>query len=155
MLTEKSRWDRVGIWLSGICLIHCLLLPLALVVLPVSALVVTWHEDVHVVFAVLLVPTTALAFYQGYRRHRQKRVLWGFGPGLALVLLASFPGHEALGVLGGTLVTMLGSALLIWGHWQNWRLQARCAVHPVTESKEQAAAGAPESASFYTISEKS
>ncbi len=148
MLAEKSQWDRVGIWLSGICLVHCLLLPLALVVLPVSALLVTWHEDVHIVFAVLLVPTTVLAFYQGYRRHRQKWVLWGFVPGLALVLLASFPGHETLGVLGGTLVTMLGSALLIWGHWQNWRLQARCVWPLASEAKEKATAGAPESASL-------
>lgn len=146
MPTEKSRWDRVGIWLSGICLVHCLLLPLALVVLPVGALMVTWHEDVHIVFAGLLVPTTALAFLQGYRRHRQKRVLWGFGPGLALVLLASFPGHKALGVLGGTLVTMLGSTLLIWGHWQNWRLQLRCSMPLMERSMQRTMVSTSESA---------
>lgn len=128
MSSIKSRWDRVGIWLSGICLVHCLLLPLALVVVPLSALIVTWHEEVHVVFAGLLIPTTALAAYQGYRRHRQRRVLWWFGLGLSLVLIASFPGHEVLGVLGGTIVTMLGSILLIGGHWQNWRLRTQCEV---------------------------
>ncbi len=121
-------WDRLGIWLSGICLVHCLLLPITLFLLPLGAMLLTWHEDVHLAFALLLVPTTLLAFYQGYRCHHQKRVLGWFGVGLSLVLLASFPGHDVLGVIGGTAVTMLGSGLLIWGHWQNWRLRAHCDV---------------------------
>ncbi|MDQ7041246.1 MAG: MerC domain-containing protein [Rhodothermus sp.] len=128
MVAKRSLWDRIGIGLSSICLIHCLLLPLTLVVLPLGATLITLHEEVHILFAVLLLPTTAFAAYQGYRRHRHRRVLGWLGTGLALVLLASFPGHEVLGVLGGTLVTMLGSALLIWGHWQNWRLTLRCTV---------------------------
>jgi peptidoglycan/LPS O-acetylase OafA/YrhL len=127
---RASGWDRLGIWLSGICLVHCLLLPVALFLLPLGALLISWHEDIHFVFAGLLVPTTLLAFYQGYRCHHQKRVLGWFGAGLGLVLVASFPGHEMLGVIGGTVVTMIGSVLLIWGHWQNWQLRARCEVVP-------------------------
>ena len=123
---KPAFWDRVGISLSGICVVHCLLLPVALAALPLCPLLETAHAWLHPVFAVLLLPTTLAAMAHGYRRHGRKDVAALLGAGLVLILGAGFLGHDMPGAFTETTLTVFGSVLLITGHWRNWRTNAAC-----------------------------
>lgn len=133
MNTRAAVWDRVGVSLSGICVAHCLALPVLLASVPLWPFADRLHAWLHPVFAVLLVPTTAAAAWYGWREHRQQPVLWLFGAGLMVILAAGAVGHDVPGGTVETSLTLAGSALLVTGHWRNWRTcrQCRMATQPL------------------------
>ncbi len=56
-----SIWDRLGVGLSTLCMIHCLALPIFLSVLPSVPLFESLHGWTHPVFAALILPTVIQA----------------------------------------------------------------------------------------------
>lgn len=119
-------WDRIGMVLSGVCVVHCLALPVVLSLLPVLPFGEALHAWMHPVIAVLLVPTTMLAMATARRRHGDRAVLWLLSAGLFVILVAGVLGHIVPGEWTETLITVAGSALLISGHWRNYRLCSSC-----------------------------
>lgn len=119
--SHAAFWDRVGIWISGACMIHCLVLPVALTTLSVWPTMGAVHAWLHPVFAVLLVPTTAGAAWHGWHHHRRVGVMLLFTIGLAVVALGGVLGHLVPGATVETVITVTGSILLVTGHWRNWR----------------------------------
>lgn len=115
-------WDRIGIGVSGLCVIHCLAFPVALAALPLLPAASLAHAWLHPVFALLLVPTTLLAIRTARRRHPSRSVPIILAAGLVVVLAAGVLGHGMPGALVETTLTLSGSVLLITGHWRNWRL---------------------------------
>jgi hypothetical protein len=113
-------------WISGACLVHCLALPLVVAVLPLWSLGDALHAWLHPVFALLLIPTTLFAMRSGYREHRLRHILVLLGGGLALVLVAGVLGHLGPGERLETGFTLLGSSLLVTGHWRNYQFCSRC-----------------------------
>ena len=119
---NTSIWDRLGIGLSGLCAVHCLLTSILLAVLPLWSLAFQVEAWVHPVFAVLLIPTTLLAIRRAVRHGHPKAVTVLLAVGLVVILAALVAGHGAgAGVWVEALVTLFGSSLLITGHWRNWR----------------------------------
>lgn len=125
---RPDRWDRLGLALSGACVLHCLLVPVAISLLPLWPAVVAAHVWLHPVFALLLVPTTVLAARGGLRRHRRRHVAGLLGAGLALLLVAAGLGLAVPSLWFEVALPLLGSALLIAGHVSNWRADRCCAV---------------------------
>src|SRR5690554_1198688 len=121
--------DRIGMWASLVCAVHCALLPLVLALLPMlglGALDLVDIDQAFVVFATVLGVTT-LAL--GYRRHR------AFGAwalllfGLALVWANSFTPLHDHSVWHA--VMMVGGGLMIAAaHFVNFRLSHRVALPP-------------------------
>ncbi len=127
---EGARsWDRLGIGLSGLCAVHCLLTPLALATLSLWPVVFDPDAWLHPIFAVLLIPTTLMAVRLAVRHRHARHIPMLLGGGLMLVLAAMVIG-EVAGVVSEAAVTVLGSSLLITGHWRNGRAcsPARVAV---------------------------
>lgn len=118
----RPSWDRAGIVLSALCLLHCVA-PVAAAVLPSLALVVADRDWVHSVFAVALALIAPAAFVPGYRRHRNRRIIFPATAGLALVMLAA---SAVVGDGAEALVTVLGSGLLVLAHGLNHRFCRRC-----------------------------
>lgn len=117
--------DKIGIGLSGLCLLHCLLTPILILLIP--SMSVGGHDMVHVaLFAVL--PFVALAaFVPGFKRHHDKRVFYWALPGIALIAIGAV-------VLDGQMLaetgsTILGSLLLIRAHLLNRELCVCCEHH--------------------------
>jgi hypothetical protein len=116
---ESGKWDRLGVLLSGLCLVHCLLLPAAVLLLPRFVLLETVHDIVHPVLLLLILPVTLVAL-----RHRshcttthhgartEARLLLG---GLALIGLA-WPAHVLLGPAVEIGMTVVGGIGLVTGH---------------------------------------
>ncbi|GIV57182.1 MAG: MerC domain-containing protein [Bacteroidetes bacterium] len=130
--TKPDFWDRLGIGISGLCMIHCLLLPVVLALAPLWPMAEDLHAWLHPVFALLLVPTTLLAMAHGYRRHHDRRIVLWLSVGLVIVLVAGVLGHRMPGAFTETALTVTGSVVLIAGHWRNWRAGAHCRTHPPT-----------------------
>ena len=95
-----GRLDSLGILLSGICIVHCLALPLLLAVLPVSLV--------------------ALGF--GWRRHGDARVLWLGGAGLFLLAFATY-GYRLFGLPEDweRAISIVGGLIHAAGHLLNFR----------------------------------
>ncbi|HRO31802.1 MAG TPA: MerC domain-containing protein [Brevundimonas sp.] len=107
--------DGVAIGLSGLCLAHCLALPLAASLLPIAG---AWAEAewVHGLFVAVAAPVSLWTL--GRSRSRNLAVVALAVGGLALMVAgaAGFPSHEA-----ETPLTVAGGLLLALAHGLNWR----------------------------------
>ncbi|WP_413581706.1 MerC domain-containing protein [Bdellovibrio sp. HCB288] len=127
---QTDIWDRLGIYLSSLCAIHCLLTPVFLLALPALGEVFesTW---VHMSMAAFILPIGLFAFWSGYKHHRQMKVVsMGVG-GLLLVCIGTLMHHELeeiLPQLPHNTVTILGSVLLVTAHFLN-RKACQCDSH--------------------------
>ena len=113
----RSPLDIVGIVLSVLFVIHCLALPLV----ATGALAWAASESVHLGLTLALAAVVLLVALPGYRRHRRALVPGVLIAGVALLIGAVLFG-EAVGELGETGLTVIGSATLIVGHLLNLRL---------------------------------
>lgn len=115
--SETTFWDRVGISLSGLCAIHCLFFPVAVALLPLWPVAESIHDWTHPVLFILIIPTVFFALRGRTYFGRVGRYLW-----IGLVIIgAAWMLHDWIGDWGEAAVTMAGSALLVTGHWINYR----------------------------------
>ena len=96
---------------------HCLALPVALIVAPLLA---HWlHESETMAHWILLgsaLPISALALWRGYRKHHDWLTIALGSIGLLLMLLGVSHLHEWL---HETALTVTGVLLLLWSHLRN------------------------------------
>ncbi|MEO1046091.1 MAG: MerC domain-containing protein [Pseudomonadota bacterium] len=116
-------FDGFGIALSGLCLIHCLLLPITLVLLPALSLspALGWLHDnewlhVALLFPIFLVSGTTLL--RGARLDR--RIGYIGGAGIAALCIALFAPNE----WAEQIITTFGTVMLIVAHILNIRRRA-------------------------------
>ena len=114
------KTDAVAVGLSGLCLAHCLALPLLAAMLPVLGLLAE-AEWVHQALVVLAVPIALFAFAQA--ANGQIRALFGLVAGLGASLLVAGAFVEALHDYE-TLLTVLGAILLAGAHLYRWQSHA-------------------------------
>jgi hypothetical protein len=120
-LAAVSFGDRVGVFASGLCALHCATLPLLTASLPALGLSLGGFGDLDQAFvlfaSVLGMSTVAL----GYRRHRVLKAAGLLVAGLAMLWAGSFsPLHDH--GLGHALVMTAGGVLLALAHFYNLRL---------------------------------
>ena len=128
-VAARARLDVTGIALSTLCLIHCLAVPL------IAAGAFAWvvSESVHVVLSIALSTVVLAVVVPGYKRHRKAAAPILLVSGVALVVGAVLLG-EAIGEVGETALTIVGSAALVLGHVLNIRFPnctcAACTPEP-------------------------
>ena len=128
-MTATGILDRSAIFLSVICAMHCLAVPLSVVMVPMASTYWFADEHFHFLLLYLVLPTSALAICLGCRRHRTFRVIaWG-SAGLGLLVVGALLGHDRLGELGEKGLTLLGAGFVVLAHVHNFRLcrQSQCA----------------------------
>ena len=114
--------DKTAIGLSFLCTLHCLALPLLLVVLPSLAAMPFADEVFHLWMLALVIPISIFALTSGYRRHQSRDLLILGGAGLLIMILAAVFGHDIVGEAGEKWGTVIGAVMLAWGHFKNYRL---------------------------------
>lgn len=124
---SPAFWDRLGISLSGLCMVHCMVMPVVVAAVPLGATAETVHGWLHPVLLLALVPLTVLALVSTRGKPQAIRIRLVFGVGLLLIVLAPIFSHETASPVVETGFTLLGSGLLIVGHWRN-RHTSRCCV---------------------------
>lgn len=116
--SRVPAFDLSAIGLSGLCLAHCLALPLLSAALPALS---AWAgaEWLHLAFAGAALPISVTALYSAHRsRPLPPGIVFLATSGLAaLAFGAAAPLDERV----GTGVTIAGSTLLTVAHLWNWR----------------------------------
>ena len=89
--------DLTGIFLSLTCLIHCLALPLAILIAPALSRWIALPEGVHAAILLLALPAAVIAMRDGWRRHRRlsPAILAATGLGLLALGLSAHEGWIA------------------------------------------------------------
>lgn len=114
--------DKAAVAISMLCVAHCLVLPVALTLLPVLAATPLENEVFHQILVIAVLPTSLFALTMGCRQHKSWMVfVWGC-MGLLLLVVAAVLGHAVLGEFGEKGLTVLGSVLIAMGHIRNFRL---------------------------------
>jgi len=146
------RWDRLGVWASAACAVHCLAAPLLFLAAPAFAGICA-HPLSHALFALLVLPLAGTVLLRGYRVHRRPWVAAAAVLGSGCILTGSllpFLGIGAVAPEAGTcveccprlvpdgaevttlswplvsVVTILGSSLLTACHLGNLACCRRC-----------------------------
>jgi hypothetical protein len=128
--SQPAFLDQIAVALSGLCLAHCLLLPLVVVTLPFVGQFGNEHLHAEVLFVVI--PVSGAALYFGFRRHNHPGIVGSGFLALAILVFGATVAHSAWGLLADRMLTVAGSVLLAVTHYRNFRL-SRCAVRSAIE----------------------
>ena len=120
--------DNLGITISSVCAIHCLLLPAIFLIAPYSFLA---SHEFHEALIYFILPCALIAFVLGSRKHGDMKV--AILGSIGIILLASavilheiLHGDQHSDSLMSVLITVMGSVILIFSHMRNRKL---CAKH--------------------------
>ena len=118
-----ARWvESLGMSGAALCAIHCALLPVALVLLPVLGLGFLSSPGFEIGF-VLFATTLAIAsLWHGYRHHRAYHAFLWLVPGLVLLWCGVFMPALHEPVVAHAITMSLGGSLVALAHLANMRL---------------------------------
>ena len=117
---QRGLLDQFAVALSGLCLLHCLLLPFVVAVLPFLG---QFSDDhLHAEILIVVIPVSVIALALGFRRHRHTGVIVSGIVGLGLLTIGGTVAHSAYGLLADRALTVIGSITLAVTHYRNFRL---------------------------------
>lgn len=121
--------DKLAIGFSIICAVHCVLVPIAMVLLPALAATPLRDEAFHKLMLIAVLPASIIALAIGCRKHKNWRVGSAGVIGLAILIATAFLGHDLLGENGEKIATLIGATIISFGHIQNHRLCCKYNCH--------------------------
>jgi hypothetical protein len=106
-------------------------------VLPLLSSIPLLHDWLHPVFVLLIAPTV---YFASKRSHFDPKITKLLIYGFNFILFGWLLGHFWLGFWVETTATILGSLLLITGHWKNYKHHQICNVsshkhHPIADGE--------------------
>lgn len=117
---QRALFDKIAVGLSGLCLLHCLLLPFVVAILPFLG---QFDDDhLHAEMLIFVVPVSVIALFVGYRRHGQINVIVSGVIGLMILAMGAFVVHDLYGPTADRMTTVAGSFVLAYTHYRNFRL---------------------------------
>jgi hypothetical protein len=118
MIKIENVTDKMAITLSIACAIHCLALPLLLLLLPSFMVLQLNNEAFHTWMVIIVLPTSVYALFMGCKQHKRYRLLFIGFLGLILLVLAVWVSNE----FWEKALTLVGSTVIAGGHYWNYRL---------------------------------
>jgi len=118
---SSTSLDRFAVFLSGVCVVHCLLTPIILTVLPVIA-ANAFIEDVlfHQAILWLVLPTSCIALFIGCRKHKDLLIAGSGILGMLLLIFVAFFAHDLLTSLQEKIATSVAGLILAYSHLRNY-----------------------------------
>jgi uncharacterized membrane protein YfcA len=124
---QSRQWaDRLGIWTSTLCVVHCLLTPVLLSFSAVIAHFLPAEESIHRSLSLFVALFGTIALILGFRRHRRSVVLLTMFSGLACIAGAAWFGDRLPSHSFEVAITFCGSALMITAHRMNHTFCRSC-----------------------------
>lgn len=121
--SPASQAERAATWLSLACAVHCLVVPVAMSLMPMLGLSgFALSERVETLLTCLVVASALAAIIWGYRRHRDARVVLATTFGLGAYL----SGHALEGSVVGLVLAVSGALLLAASSFIGARLAHHC-----------------------------
>ena len=138
---KKQFSDKLSICLSLCCILHCIALPVVIILIPSVSSFWINDENVHIVLVLLAIPISLFAMVKSLKKHNNYKCISLAGVGLLLLVAAIFmhdiglggehvqdehghEGHDEHGGIGETLetiFTVLGGLILLGAHYLNIR----------------------------------
>lgn len=120
----KTVLDKIGVGLSATCLVHCLLLPIILSVIPfVSFLSILTNPVVEVLMITFAIINALFVVVFGHEKHKNYFTLTLFITGISLLLLRFIASSF---VMSNEYVITIGAFSIGLGHFFNSRLCNHC-----------------------------
>ena len=118
---NQGHLDAIAVVLSGVCMLHCLALPLLLTISPILNVTLLSETVFHVLLLVFILPTSVIALTIGCRSHKDKITLVLGALGLSILTITAFFGHQLVGLTGERILPSFGGLILASAHIQNYR----------------------------------
>jgi len=145
MVAAVPKWqyllDGLAMSLAGVCGIHCLLMPVLLIVFPLIGSSFFAHDAFHQWMLLAVLPTTGLAILLGCKKHKDLLVFLLSIGGFVLLCLAAFDHGHSHGHSHGhhhhsstasahwltreSIMTSLGGLVMASAHFRNFLLCRR------------------------------
>jgi hypothetical protein len=126
MVKIQQISDKAAVGLSLLCVVHCLFLPILLILIPPLSGVFAFNDELfHTWLLYAVVPISSIAMLMGYLHHRSQRVFLIGALGLIILILTAFWGHELFGEFGEVAFTVLGSSIIAYSHIRNYQLRSQ------------------------------
>jgi hypothetical protein len=112
ILTYQPLLSRLSIFLSSLCVIHCLSVPIVIILLP--ALSGFFTETVETIFILSVVPISAFGFFPKWLAHKNYALLIGYFSSIAIMIISHFGFHHfgSHNHLTESIFLIIGAALL-------------------------------------------
>jgi hypothetical protein len=128
----KAAWsDRLGIYASVACVVHCMVTPVLLSFSVVFAHLLPSEKRTHRTLAVAIAALGAIALIRGLRRHRRGIVAWLMAVGLACIFLTAIFGDKLSRHWMEVAITLAGSIAMITAHRLNHTFCGACSCASV------------------------
>ena len=114
--------DGLGIFGAAACAIHCIAVPVMLILGATTSTVLFGGESFHLMMLGLVVPSAIIAFWMGCSRHKDRWVLILGAVGTIGLVLAGTLLHDIVGETGEKVATVASAIVLITAHIRNFRL---------------------------------
>jgi len=114
--------DKIAISLSLLCAIHCLAMPLLVVLLPAVASLPLESESLHLWLVVAVLPISLFSLTLGCKKHRKYQVAYIGSVGLFTMVFAILGEILGFGEVVEKTLTLLGASLIALAHFWNYRL---------------------------------
>ena len=128
------KTDKAAIGLSLLCVVHCLVTPIAIVMFPALGATFLEGETFHYVLLFLVVPISLFSLGLGCRKHGHRDILLLGMFGVFLLCLIILVGEETLGELGEKLSTVAGAVFVASAHFRNFKACQDKKCHSTAES---------------------
>jgi peptidoglycan/LPS O-acetylase OafA/YrhL len=123
-----ATFDRLGVFASTACVVHCLVTPVLLSLSAVFVHFLPSEEHTHRVLALCIALIGAIALVMGYRKHKRRLILALMGGGLTLIFTGAWLGDRLPSHGAELAVTLAGSACMIVAHRMNHTFCRRCTL---------------------------
>lgn len=129
--SSLSTYQKISIWLSSLCLIHCLITPFIIVLLPsISSFVEGWVETALIA---AVIPISLAAFLPVWWKHKNWKLLFELLSGITLILVAQWltkgNAHHAsssIQVIWEILLMISGTGLIAYATYRNRKHTHHC-----------------------------
>ena len=122
MHVNSESLDKFAISLSAICLLHCLVTPVLLTLLPIVSLTSYFEELLfHQLLLWVVIPTSVIALFLGCRKRRNLAIVLTGALGMVILVTVALFGHDWFGAYTEKWVTSLGGLVLAFSHYLNYR----------------------------------
>ena len=116
---KTKKLDNLSIWLSGICMMHCLALPLITISVPLISEIFNTHY--HEIMLFIVIPISSIALFKGFKYHRKAPIVFTGFFGAFLIIIGATVIHDQYDGFTESLFTITGSLLLALTHFMKSR----------------------------------
>ena len=122
MIKTQITTDKFAVTLSLACAAHCFFTPSFLILTSGFLSFSINNEFIHTLILLVAAPVSIYALVVGYRNHKTLSFLPVGILGLLMLLSAVLLGESMLGEFGEKSLTLLGSILIAYSHFKNYKI---------------------------------